>query len=101
VPAAEGPLTLLDVARLPGGCYVALGIRGTETETGEMVTWFADDPLAWNAGAELAGGLVPGHLLPAGGGMLMITGALDGPVVRFSTVASPGPRVRPSPSPTW
>lgn len=85
VPAAEGPLTFLDVARLPGGRYVALGIRGTETETGGIVTWFADDPLAWKAGGDLPGGLVPGHLLATGGGMLMITGALDGPTVRFST----------------
>lgn len=85
VPAADGPFTLLDVARMPGGRYVALGIRGTETETGVMVTWFADDPLTWDAGAELTGGLVPGHLLVTGDGMLAITGALDGPEVRFST----------------
>jgi hypothetical protein len=84
VPATEGPLTLLDVSRLPGGRYVALGIRGTETETGKIVAWFADDPRAWTAGPDLPGGLVPGLLLSADGTMLAITGGLSGPVVRSS-----------------
>ena len=85
VPPAEGPLTLLDVARLPGGRYAALGIRGTETEIGEIVTWFADDPMAWSAAPDQPRGLVPGHLLSTHGGMLAITSGRSGPVVRIST----------------
>jgi len=84
VPTAQGPLTLLDVARLPGGRYVALGVQATESDTGKIMTWYADDPLVWNAAAELPEGLVPGHLLAVGDGMLAVTGARNGPAIRFS-----------------
>jgi len=84
VPATEDPVSLLDVVRLPGGRYVALGVVGVQIDAGAYVIWYADDPSTWTEAAELAGGNLPGLLLATDSGVMAITGTLEGPAVRFS-----------------
>jgi hypothetical protein len=84
LPPTDGPVALLDVARSPGGRYVALGILGTQIDAGEFVIWYADDPSTWTDAGVLAGGRTPGLLLAVDSGVLSIIGGADGPSVRFS-----------------
>ena len=84
VPATDAQFTLLDVARLAAGRYVAMGIGGAEIDAGEFVAWYTDDPTAWTDAGVFAGGSVPGLLLVTDVGVLSITGAVSGPQVHFS-----------------
>jgi hypothetical protein len=84
VPPTDVSITLLDVTRLPGGRYLAIGIRGTDIDAGEFVAWYADDPSTWTDAGVITGGTVPGLLLATDTGVLAFTGAVDGPSVRFS-----------------
>jgi len=84
VPAIDTPVTLLDVARIPGGRYVALGIRGNEVDAGQFVAWYADDPSSWTDAGVIARGMLPGLLAAVDGGAFVITTGFDGPQITFS-----------------